>query len=269
MTLTKKLLITMITTVLFSICFGATAFASDLDNTKVDTIEVADEATVATGSSITVDIEEELGKNRVNNPSLSDEDIEALLLQEGYYLDAEGQLCYEAPENKAAEEEDDKDATEEKDEEEDSISEKDLRLLACLVYSEAGNQSYEGMLAVANVVLNRVKSNAYWHVNTVEQVIYDRKWSIQFGVTVKNSKTGMSMMDKALKLYDSRKFTGANPEAQKKALNKAIKAAKAALKGKNNIGNYLCFQSKSIVKTVKRKYPDYKIIGGHIFYRTK
>ena len=29
-------------------------------------------------------------------------------------------------------------------------------MLACLVYSEAGNQSYNGMLAVANVVLNRV-----------------------------------------------------------------------------------------------------------------
>lgn len=273
MTITKKLLITMITTVLLSFCFGVTAFASDLDNAKVDTTEFTDgatEVTVATGTAIKNDIEEELGKNRVNDPSLSDEDIEALLLQEGYYLDAEGELCYEAPEKKADVEEDDKDALEEeKDEKEDSISEKDLRLLACLVYSEAGNQSYEGMLAVANVVLNRVKSNAYWHVNTVEQAIYDRKWSVQFGVTVKNSKTGMSMMDKALKLYDTRKFTGANPEAQKKALNRAIKAAKDALKGKNNIGNYLCFQNKSIVKSIKKKYPDYKIIGGHVFYRTK
>ncbi len=278
MTITKKLLITMITTVLLSFCFGATAFASTQDIKKIDTTEITGvtSGTMAvSGSAIDADIEEEIGKNRVNDPSLSDSDIEALLLQEGYYLDAEGELCYNAPEKDAAdieEEADDSDKNaveEEKDKEEDKVSAKDLRLLACLVYSEAGNQNYEGMLAVANVVLNRVKSDAYWHVNTVEQAIYDRKWSVQFGVTVKNSKTGTSMMDKALKLYDTRKFTGANPEAQKKALNKAIKAARAALSGKNNIGNYLCFQNKASAKSIKRRYSDYKIVDDHIFYRTK
>ena len=35
---------------------------------------------------------------------------------------------------------------------------KDVKLLACLIYAEAGNQSYKGKLAVANVVLNRVDS---------------------------------------------------------------------------------------------------------------
>lgn len=150
-----------------------------------------------------------------------------------------------------------------------SYSEKDLRLLACLVYTEAGNQSYEGMLAVANVVLNRVKSNVYWHVNTIEEVIYDNKWAIQFAVTKKDKKTGLSAMDKALKCYDTGKFTGANPQAQKKAMNRAIKAAKDALCGKNNIGSFLCFCNKSSVKSIKKKYSDYKIIGDHIFYRSK
>ena len=70
-------------------------------------------------------------------------------------------------------------------------------MLACLVYAEAGNQSYEGMLAVANVVLNRVKSDAYWHVDTIKEVIYDKKWAVQFAVTVKNKK-GVSSSDKAL-----------------------------------------------------------------------
>ena len=37
----------------------------------------------------------------------------------------------------------------------------DAYLLACLVYSESGNQSYEGQLAVANVVLNRGKESAF------------------------------------------------------------------------------------------------------------
>lgn len=149
-----------------------------------------------------------------------------------------------------------------------SYSEKDLRLLACLVYAEAGNQSYEGMLAVANVVLNRVKSDVYWHVNTVEEVIYDHKWAVQFAVTIKN-KSGLSQMDKALKCYDTGKFGGGNPDAEKRAMNKAIKAAKDALCGKNNIGNYLCFENKRAVNRIKKNYSDYRIIGDHIFYRTR
>lgn len=273
MTLTKRLLTTMITALLLSFCFGATAYASEQR-----TAEVSDDTLgthVATGSAIetTADsvIDEAPGKNRVNNPALSDSDIEELLLQDGYYLDQQGELCYEAPENDGSIVEDAKEdnSDEEKDTEEVSVSAKDLRLLSCLVYSEAGNQNYEGMLAVANVVLNRAKSDAYWHVKTVEEVIYDRKWSVQFAVTIKNSRTGSSMLDKALKLYDSRKYTGSNPEAQKKALNRAIKAAKAALSGKNNIGTYLCFQNKHSARSIKKRYPDYKIIDDHVFYRTK
>lgn len=151
-----------------------------------------------------------------------------------------------------------------------SYSEKDLRLLAALVYAEAGNQSYSGMLAVANVVLNRVKSDIYWHANTIEEVIYDRKWSVQFAVTVKSKKTGMSMLDKALKAYDTGEFTGGNPAAEKEAMDRAIKVAKHALNGKNNIGDFLCFQNKRSASRIKRNYPgDYKILGDHIFYRTK
>jgi spore germination cell wall hydrolase CwlJ-like protein len=126
------------------------------------------------------------------------------------------------------------------------------------------------MLAVANVVLNRVKSDAYYHVNTIEEVIFDKMWAVQFSVTIKNKKTGKSMMDKALESYDSGKFSGKNPKAEKKAMEKAIKAAKEALNGKNNIGDYLCFRlNNSGAKKIKKKYSDYRIIGDHIFYRTK
>ena len=34
--------------------------------------------------------------------------------------------------------------------------------------------------ACRNVVLNRAKSKAYAHINTIEEVIYDRKWSSNF-----------------------------------------------------------------------------------------
>jgi len=147
-----------------------------------------------------------------------------------------------------------------------SYSESDLRLLASLIFAEAGNQSYEGMLAVANVVLNRVKSNVYGHVNTIEEVIYDNKWAVQFAVTKKN-KSGVSILDNALKSYDTGKFTGSNPKAEKEAMKQAVKAAKAALEGENNIGSYLCFNAiNSGTKKIKKKY-SYKIIGDHIFYR--
>lgn len=46
----------------------------------------------------------------------------------------------------------------------------DTRLLAALIYCEAGRESYEGKLAVGAVVMNRVRSGAY--PNTISGVIY-------------------------------------------------------------------------------------------------
>jgi spore germination cell wall hydrolase CwlJ-like protein len=77
------------------------------------------------------------------------------------------------------------------------------------------------------------------------------------------------MLDKALEYYDTGDFPGRNPDAEKKAMNKAIKAAKAALNGENIIGDYLCFRMNKGASSIKKKYSDYKIIGDHIFYRTK
>ncbi|MBQ9513171.1 MAG: cell wall hydrolase [Lachnospiraceae bacterium] len=45
----------------------------------------------------------------------------------------------------------------------------DVRLLGALIYCEAGNQSYEGKVAVGAVVMNRVKSSRY--PNTIDGVI--------------------------------------------------------------------------------------------------
>lgn len=148
-------------------------------------------------------------------------------------------------------------------------SEKDLRLLASLVYSEAGNQSYKGMLAVANVVINRTKSDEYSHANNIKKVIYDKKWAVQFSVTVVSKKTGKSSMDIALELYDTGKIKCSNPEDERKAMEKAIKAAKAALEGENNIGKYLNFRMNNKgAASIKKKY-DYKVLGDHIFYNIK
>lgn len=51
-------------------------------------------------------------------------------------------------------------------------SNSDLNLLAHLVYAEARGESYTGQVAVASVVLNRVKNSSF--PNTVAGVIYER-----------------------------------------------------------------------------------------------
>ena len=51
-----------------------------------------------------------------------------------------------------------------------TYTDKDLYLLARLVYSESGGEPYEGKLAVANVVINRMKRKNY----TLTKVIYQK-----------------------------------------------------------------------------------------------
>lgn len=52
-------------------------------------------------------------------------------------------------------------------------SEQDLACMAHAIYFEAGNQSYEGKVAVAHVIANRVRSNRY--PNTICAVVTQRK----------------------------------------------------------------------------------------------
>lgn len=53
-----------------------------------------------------------------------------------------------------------------------NVSESDRKLLAAIIYCEAGNQSMEGKIAVGNVVLNRVKSSRF--PDTISEVIYQK-----------------------------------------------------------------------------------------------
>lgn len=129
-----------------------------------------------------------------------------------------------------------------------SYSEEDLKLLAALVHAEAGNQCYEGKLAVANVVLNRVKSSKY--PNSISKVIYQ---SGQFTV----AKSGS--LAKQLDNYENY-----SSESQKLT----IKAAKAALEGANNIGNRLYFNAykTAVKKGYLEKYSTCVKIEDHLFW---
>jgi uncharacterized protein YgiM (DUF1202 family) len=123
----------------------------------------------------------------------------------------------------------------------------DVKLLACLVMAEAGTQSYEGKLAVANVVLNRVKSSKY--PDTIKAVIYQ---SGQFTVTRNGA------LSKQLARY---KNYNSNSEKS------AIKAAKAALEGRNNIGTRLYFHTykAALKKGYVRKSSSVKL-EDHLFW---
>lgn len=123
----------------------------------------------------------------------------------------------------------------------------ELKLLACLVHAEAGNQSYKGKLAVANVVLNRVKSRKY--PNSIKKVIYQ---SGQFSVASSGS------LAKQLKKYSD--YTS-------KSQQQTIKAAKVALTGTNNIGDRLYFNGyKAAVKNGYDKRKTSVKIEDHLFW---
>lgn len=52
----------------------------------------------------------------------------------------------------------------------DAVSEDTKNLLASIIFCEAGNQPYEGQVAVGAVVMNRVKSGVF--PGTIEEVVY-------------------------------------------------------------------------------------------------
>ncbi|NLP34011.1 MAG: SH3 domain-containing protein [Clostridiales bacterium] len=157
------------------------------------------------------------------------------------------QQAKEKEQKRKQEEERVKKETEIKQREETSYSDEDLKLLACLVHAEAGSQSYEGKLAVANVVLNRVKSSKY--PNTIKNVIYQRG---QFSVASSGS------LKKQLNNYS-------NYKSNSQLLS--IKAAKAALEGDNNIGNRLYFNSykAAVAKGYDKKTNSVKL-ENHLFW---
>lgn len=110
----------------------------------------------------------------------------------------------------------------------------DRYLLANLIYCEAGNQPYEGQLAVGAVVINRVLSSVF--PDTVVGVIYSPK---QF------SPAGSGRLAIAL--------------AENKATAACYKAADEAMAGMTNVGGCVYFRTPIDGLTGIQ-------IGGHIFY---
>ena len=98
----------------------------------------------------------------------------------------------------------------------------ELYLLAAIVYAESGSECYDAQLAVANVVMNRVKSSAY--PNNIKDVIYQ---PYQFTATkTQNFRNALS--------------TGGS--------STALRAAQEAMAGINNVGGCYGFKFSSGIR---------------------
>ncbi len=112
-----------------------------------------------------------------------------------------------------------------------NVSADDLTLLAAIIYCEAGNQPWDGKVAVGAVVLNRVASSSF------PDTIYDV-------------------------IYQSGQFTPASNGSLASALangvpDECVQAAQAALNGENPVGGALYFNTGS---------GQGMVIGDHQFY---
>ena len=121
------------------------------------------------------------------------------------------------------------------------VSADELYLMACIVNLEAGYVSQDGMLAVANVIVTRLKSG-YWG-NTVQGVIY-----APYQFYPEGHPTLVNMM-------------------QKGPLQVCYEAALKACAGINNIGNYMYFCSARVA--YKYNFESCVNIGGNVFYLKK
>lgn len=109
----------------------------------------------------------------------------------------------------------------------------DVTLLAALIQCEAGNEAYEGQVAVGAVVMNRVRSGGY--PNSIYAVIYQPS---QFPPAAKGNVASIA---------------ASGPKAS------CIQAAQEALNGMDNTGGATCFSRASSGRAGV-------VIGNHVFY---
>lgn len=124
----------------------------------------------------------------------------------------------------------------------------ELKYLTCIIQAEAGNQPYKGKVAVGNVVLNRVESDRF--PDSIKGVIYQNSGVPQFTPTTNGA------MKRMMKNYN--KMSTQTKSCQK--------AAKAALAGKNYVGDklFFCVYTDSVAEQAGEG--NWQKIGAHIFY---
>ena len=146
-------------------------------------------------------------------------DVQSGMIENVKIAAVEAKIAYEAKleEERRAAEEAERIAREKAEAEAAAAAqEAEKELLASLIFCEAGNQPYEGQVAVGAVVMNRIKSSSY--PDTMEEVIYQ---SGQF------SPAMSGWLDRV--------------RANQGYTEAAMQAAEDALAGSNPIGDCLYF----------------------------
>ena len=145
-------------------------------------------------------------------------DVQSGMIENVKIAAAEAKIAYEAKleEERRAAEEAERIAREKAEAEAAAAQQAEKELLASLIFCEAGNQPYEGQVAVGAVVMNRINSSSY--PDTMEEVIYQ---SGQF------SPAMSGWLDRV--------------RANQGYTEAAMQAAEDALAGSNPIGDCLYF----------------------------
>ncbi len=122
-----------------------------------------------------------------------------------------------------------------------NFTSEDILWLSRIVHAESQGEPLSGQIAVANVVLNRVRDTNY--PNTIYGVIFDRNYGVQFQPIANGT------------IYNT-------------PSKKSVSAAKRAVYGENYVGNCLYFLNETIATNMwivnNRNY--YTTINNHSFY---
>ncbi len=120
-----------------------------------------------------------------------------------------------------------------------TLTEEDINLIATIVALESGAEPYQGQLAVANVIINRLLSGRWG--STVSDVVYA---PYQFSC----------VSSPYLEYY-----------LENGAPATCVQATKEALAGTNNIGSFMSFRASYAANT--SSYSQYTVIGNHVFFQ--
>ena len=210
----KRMFLAMYTAMMSAVML--TGFASSTEAQEQSAVE-AEVSTEAVEQEETLD-DTRFAEGTGTDWGVSQEviDVQSGMIENVKIAAVEAKIAYEAKleEERRAAEEAERIAREKAEAAAAQQAEKEL--LASLIFCEAGNQPYEGQVAVGAVVMNRIKSSSY--PDTMEEVIYQ---SGQF------SPAMSGWLDRV--------------RANQGYTEAAMQAAEDALAGSNPIGDCLYF----------------------------
>ncbi len=120
-------------------------------------------------------------------------------------------------------------------------SENDFMWLSKIIYAEGRGENYQSQLGVGNVIMNRVNSPSY--PNTIYEVVFDRKFGVQFSPVL-----------------DGSIYNDSNIECMAVAMDVLLNI--------NNCGDALFFMNPDIAETswISENRKHLVSYGNHSFY---